>query len=359
MDRSWVYRQVTLNWCKEELQKSTGDHVYQQSDHFDLPAKSRILLNLTRLEAAFMRKRSLWKAILSVYWLETVWVFAISAVAQALLQSYPLVLGILIGDLRAGRTQTAEERIRIGGYFGFLVASTLLSGILSNYTNFRLSEMSLRISSSVMCLVFKKVLRFNVMNKTEHSTGNITNYIQLDAQKISELVQAIRLASTLLSFGLGVCLMYYRIGHLVWYIVAAFGIGMVLVLYFNVINNIKFIKIKAWENFFHYKVAVKREVELRYLFYLMIFNCGSIFLSWFFNSNLQIVFVIVITYLNPTFITLVNISATLAVLRIFFDVQLTIPWVTAALIDLKVSLIRADKFLTAEALRPERVSFVS
>ena len=381
IDRSWIYKQITLNWCKEELRKSTGTHVYQQSDHFDLPKKSNVRSNLSRLEAAFAQKKDLWKAIVKVYWLETLWVFTVSAVAQALLQSYPLVLGALIGDLRAGRTDSREDQIRIGWYFGFLVVSTLLSGILSNYTNFRLSEMSLRISNSVMCLVFKKALRFNVMNKTEHSSGTITNYVQLDAQKISELMKGIQLSSTLLSFGLGVGLIYYRIGHLVWTIVAAFVLGMVLVLYFtklrvkltsklmeakdarvqsltNVINNIKFIKIKAWENFFHYKVAVKREVELRYLFYMMIFNSGAIFLNWFCNSNLQIVFVVVITYFNPRFVTLVNISSTLAVLRIFFDVQMTIPWVTAALIDLKVSLGRTNKFLAAEELNPDRLSFV-
>ena len=227
-------------------------------------------------------------------------------------------------------------------------------------------------------LVYDKIFRFNLLNKSKHTVGSIVNLIQSDSQKISNLVYLAVFISNLIALFSGIYLIYFYAGSIAYIILAVFILGVTSSTIFvryrikivttlleikdqrvqsltNVINNIKFIKMKAWENFFHYKVGLKRNRELQYLFYLMIFNCANIFLSWFNISNIQMAFIISVTMISPDSITLVNISAIVSILKIFFDVQMTFPWTLGILADISVSIDRVEEFLQAHELPSDRI----
>src|SRR3990167_947833 len=372
-----------MMWVNQEISKVKKGSQFQQSDHYDLPKAESIHSSRDEFVDVFHQENKNLKAALyrMVKWKAISLIF-MSAIGQAMLQGYPFLQGLLIKDLREGNFNGSDNQQRIGFYFVGLVATTLLSGMINNYTNFRLSALSLKISNSVTCLIFDKVMRFNVLNKSKHTTGNIVNYIQVDAPKLASITQLINVVSSLLNLFIGMFLIQQYIGGIAWWMILVFSSGIIGSIYYtkfrikivekllkakdqrvatlsNVINNIKFIKIKGWENFFQYKVAVDRGVELTYLLYLVGFNISAMLINWFQTSNLHTSFIMLVTYYATDKINLVTVSSLLSILKIFFEIQINLPGYLGQVVDLRVSFDRIQEFLLAEEVSPSRILPIS
>lgn len=372
-----------VTWCSKELDKvKEADVSYEQDFHFPLPKKDSLSKSTEVFEKTFGKKKSVWKTVLSICKGELFGLLLLCALAQCLLLSYPYLLGLLVTDLREGNTKSDDDKKRIVLVFVLLAGSTILNNVFTNYVNMRVNRLSTRIANSINCMVFRKVTKFNLLNKSPYSTGNIINYVQADANKIAMFGMVITFSAQLLSLIMGVSLIFFYVGNIAWIILGIFFVGLVISLLItkcrqkitkkllaakdsrvatlsNVINNIKFIKIKGWENFFQYKIAFKRADELKYLLYTLLFSVLVIFINWMNNSNLMIAFVVSVTFIHPDFITLANVSRVLPVLALFFNVQIMMPVAFTIVLDVKVSFDRIQSFLLAQELRPERVGCLS
>ena len=180
-------------------------------------------------------------------------------------------------------------RILILNFLGisFLVPSGV---ILGRYYLFKANRLSLNIRSAILWMVQKKILKFGVLNSTEFSEGNITNLLQVDVKRVADMAAQIYVViQQICYFTVGTSYMFYLGGRnlgllflstflsfYVVYIVFFFLRGILtrqlLVLkdsrmsYFrNVLQNIQYVKIKALENFYSYKLFQKREKEIRKL----------------------------------------------------------------------------------------------
>lgn len=116
----------------------------------------------------------------------------------------------------------------------------------------------------------------------------------------------------------------------------------------EVIGHLKFIKTKTWENFFQYKMNKVRDNEVRYLFHTAAFNSIMIFVDWLNNRNLQLSFVVAVTLWRPDIVSIGLVSAVLAIVKNFFDIQYMLPNVFNMLSDLSVSMARLEAFLDAD-----------
>ena len=104
---------------------------------------------------------------------------------------------------------------------------TLVSGALQNYVNFRTNLLILRLNMQINGLVYDKIFKFNLLNKSKHTVGTIVNLIQSDSQKISNLVYLIVFVSNLIALFAGIYLIYYYAGNIAFIILAVFVVGVV------------------------------------------------------------------------------------------------------------------------------------
>jgi ATP-binding cassette subfamily C (CFTR/MRP) protein 1 len=274
-----------------------------------------------------------------------------------------------------------RDKMVLGGYFGYLIFSTLMAGMVMNYMEFTLNRIGYRIANAVTLMMFDKIGKINVLNKTKHSTGNILNYVQTDALKFQgNLARSISFISTVLSLIFGMIVLYLTIENIMFIVLAIFLVCTLCMssLYTfrldivdnlmtakdsrvgvltTAINNIKFIKTKGWENFFQLKIFTARKKEIKGLTNLMWFSVLEIFVMWMSISTCQIGFVIGLTVFQPQTITLAKVSAVLSVIWTLFDTLILLPWYASLLLDFRVSFKRIRSFLLSEELQPDIIKY--
>jgi ABC-type multidrug transport system fused ATPase/permease subunit len=376
IDRTTWFTRLNLFWTFEEMAKSSKGS-FEQRSHFQLPKEDRVREAKAVFEAKYKDTKSLMRTVGAVFACDIFKLLFLATLVNLLTQAGPYVLGevvALLSDHGDEIKANQEYRYRLYAYFGFLAVSLLVVGTLNNYVEFTSNRLGFRIACSVNLMIFDKIQRINVLNKTEHSTGNILNYVQIDSGKFQTgLARVINSISCILSLIFGITILYLKIGDLSFIVLGVFSFGcIVLILLYNlllriidnlmqakdrrvlvltnIISNVKYIKLRAWENFFQYKMSGVRGLELKYLFHLMLFNCADIFIGWMNFSLCQIAFVVSITFLRPDSINVPTVSAALGVLSILFNAIQMLPWYVGLLLGVAISLKRITSFLDAEEL---------
>ena len=181
-------------------------------------------------------------------------------------------------------------------YFLAMIVIESIVRVSNLYNNFRDGIISAKICTGLEMLIFDKMMKFSILNSSEHSEGNITNYLQTDIESIGELSESIMeivIHSTTFILSFAFC--YYLFD---WLLFAYCGvyfivIGLNAVLYKiytnyrkaligkrdntisvlrNCMKNIKFIKMMAWENIYFKRISDRRNAELKYLYKTQILN---------------------------------------------------------------------------------------
>jgi ATP-binding cassette subfamily C (CFTR/MRP) protein 1 len=364
---------MNLFWTLKEMAKGSKAP-YQQSDHFDLPVDDKIIPIKERVEAIYKQNKSLIKTIAKVCYKEAILTFILSVLINLFSQSSPYVLGLLVTRLTNGQTTTKEDKIWLVCLSGYLVLSAYIGGVLLNFCNFISFRTGLRLSNSLSMMVFEKITRYNIMNRSEHSPGTILNHVQTDAESFYlGLPRIVMLTSTFFQMSFAIIVLYTQIGWLSWIVISIYVVGMLLMTIFysfkmgctdnlmaakdarvltltNVINNIKFIKIKGWENFFHYKVFTKRKIELGYLFQLVLYSSFELFFIFLNHSTAQMALILFMVYFAPQEINVAAITVCLSLMWSLFDAIIQVPWNIGRFLDFKVGLNRIHSFLQAEEI---------
>ena len=381
IDQSTYWANLNLSWCEVDMaidrekkrNPVNGEAGFQQSDHTDLPLKDNVEANFMTFKAIFTSNGSLYKTMLLHSKFELIFLLLLSVFSAGLVQGSPFLFGLVVDKLNQNAEHSLEGKRLILMYFVLIVIVTRFNSIILNYFTFKSERMALRLSNCISCLIYDKIFRFNLLNKSAHSTSQITNYIQTDAQKVVNVAKFAMLSAYIFQLTFGVTLLTIYLGWVSWLILATFLFGLCLTLVFTLfrgkitknllkskdlrilsieeaLNNIKFIKTKAWENFFQYKINQRRERELHYLGYTAIFNSASIFINWICHGNTNICFILAMTLLKPEMISVAMISAALTILRVFAELQVQLPMVFNMLADLKVSIDRINQFLHADEI---------
>jgi ABC-type multidrug transport system fused ATPase/permease subunit len=225
----------------------------------------------------------------------------------------------------------------------------------------------------VIFAVYKKLLKISILNPNEHTETNVLNYMNVDAQKLEDAITKLSLlleAIWLIIYGFSLCIWLISY-NIVACIISFFGLTFVTMSLYkfifkyeimvaiakdkrtqllkNIINNVKYIKTRVWENFYHSKIYQAREAEL----------------SAIDKSNFIFVIIVILAWFNPTIsylstyasMLLFNFPFTpeiiLAYVRIFSTILKGmgyIPVVVQFFIELKVSLDRVNTYLDTDEL---------
>ena len=152
-------------------------------------------------------------------------------------------------------------------------------------------RMANRFMSGVQGLIIDKIEKIGIINPNVHDQGSILNYIQNDINKFWAAVWAVNtMMDSILNLVLSLILGIYYFGKHFLVMVASIAVvgyinSIVFKLWFeyedkwsiatdkrlqavkNMLNNIKFIKMNAFENIFFRKVAQSRAEETNYILY--------------------------------------------------------------------------------------------
>lgn len=345
----------------------------------DVPKKDRVEVNEQQIANEFSKNGSIGRTIRSTY----LWTFLKCAflmmITQACYASLALILYFCIKDFASGDFQGDERTKRFGIWFGLIILSQFLGGMLMNYITVDLSRTGIRLKSAVIFAVYKKILRVSVLNPNQHNEGAIVNYVQTDCQKIEEAISKFSLLlesvwQILLGFGVSVYLIHYNIIPLVivYFLLTFFTLYLYryiikyeiqfmvnkdrkVQLLKNVLKNVKYIKQKVWEHYYHAKMYLRREAELGALKGSNFIFSIVFFLNWINPTTALTVAVLsMIIFKSDSF----EPAAVLAFMKILVTIlrgMTNIPVCIQFFLELRVSLKRLNLFLDADELKAEYI----
>ncbi|KAI8569720.1 hypothetical protein RHMOL_Rhmol02G0299200 [Rhododendron molle] len=269
-------------------------------------------------------------------------------------------------------------------YEGWALAAGLFLGkcfesVSERQWNFRTRLIGLQIRSLLTAAIYQKQLKLSNAAKTNHSPGQITNYVTVDAYRIGEFPYWFHQIWTI---GLQTCLafliIYYAMGT------AAFAAVLVIILTMignypvaklqhkyltklmvaqdrrlkaiaEALTNMKVLKLYAWETHFKNVVEKVRREESNYL--LVVLSQRGYYLVLFWASPIIVsVATFWACYLLGIPLNASNVFTFLATLRILQEPIKSIPDVGAVFIEAKVSFSRVMKFLDEPELQNRNIT---
>ncbi|CAL5389388.1 unnamed protein product [Camellia sinensis] len=252
---------------------------------------------------------------------------------------------------------------------GWLLVMKGIECVCQRHWFFNSRRSGMRMRSALMVAIYKKQLNLSSLGKRRHSTGEIVNYIAVDAYRMGEAFWWFHMAWSLvlqlfLSIGVLICVLGYGVlpGLVPLFIVVLFNVPMARI-YNNclskfmtaqderlratseILNNMKIIKLQSWEEKFKNVIDSLREKEFKWLAETQIKKSYSTILYWFAPTIISIMVFIGCVILQTAPLNAANIFMILAMLRNMQEPVRTIPESISTLIQVRVSLDRIGTFL--------------
>ena len=241
--------------------------------------------------------------------------------------------------------------------------------------------MAYKSNSEFQCLLFDKLLKVSPSSKKERAeTGELINYMQIDAHRLTLLMMNSPELLTIPTNIIGYNYMLFKFfGFSFIFAVIIFIIIMILNFFFSkkfkkiikkqmilkdkrmkkvteTFNNIKTLKLYAWENEFKNKIDLYRENELENLeekFHLQ--NLCNI-VHWFAPVAISTVTIGAYQYFNP----FLKIEDIMTSLRIFNSLQKPIKMIPIFINnfnEVEISMKRMQKYLFQDEINPANVIY--
>lgn len=384
LERAGIFSSTFLWWVNPFLWIGNRGAL-EQKVMPDVPRRDRVEANEEKLLGVFGSKGSLGSSIFKMY----KWNFLKCAIlmmfTQACVCSLALFMYFLIEDMAKSQDSKDpwddDRKLRTFGIWYACIVGCQLGGvILTNYVSFDFSRTGTRLKNSVIFAVYRKILKISVMNKTQHTEANILNYVQTDCQKIEESIS--KFSQILESFWqilLGYAICIYLIKYNVVSLIVTFFLLTCLTLYLykfikkfeiqflvakdkklqllkNVLKNVKYVKLKVWEKYYHVKLYIRREAELSAINKSNGVFCIVFFLNWINPTTALIVSVLTMVYFKDTSsFEPAKILAFMKIVTTILRGMGNIPVCIQFFMELKVSLNRLNTFLDADELTTDFV----
>lgn len=319
IDRVNFFNRIFFHWVRQIIYTSK-QRKFEQDFHYALPLRDNIRTNEDKFIEIFDRERGLFKTIMKCFKADLLIGILWATLFVCTDYSVTMILFKIMSFLQ--RTQARNKKFadqdvsstpavlatsEITSFCLFLVTNLLLqflSALFQNWNQMHFCRLSIRIRSCIIQLVIRKAFKFSLLNPSDHTEGKIINFIQVDTQKFETSVFfLVNFLVAILQILIGLVLIGYVAGETVWMVVICLVFAnMVNVLinwkYFtlqtqimiakdnrvntlkNMINNYKFVKLKALENFFSLKIYIKRLYEIKFLKGIAWTFSTLIFMNW-------------------------------------------------------------------------------
>ncbi|CAK9165293.1 unnamed protein product [Ilex paraguariensis] len=302
----------------------------------------------------------------------------------ALIRAITVVLSPLLLYAFVNYSNNDKEDINQGLILvGCLVVVKIAESLSQRHFYFSSRRTGMRMRSALMVAVYQKQLKIASSGRQRHSTGEVVNYIAVDAYRMGEFPMWFHVGwSCVLQLFLAIAVLYGIIGlgvlpGLVPLLICGFlNVPFAKLLQkcqsemmiaqdkrlramSEILNNMKIIKLQSWEDNFKKLIESYREIEFKWLAesqYKKIYNTA---LYWMAPTIVSSVIFIGCAVLNSAPLNAGTIFTILAALRAMAEPVRMIPEALSNAIQVKVSFDRLNSFLLEDELKKEEIERTS
>jgi len=257
---------------------------------------------------------------------------------------------------------------------GFLILSKVVDSVSQRHWFFNSRRSGLKMRSALMVAVYKKQLKLSSSARTRHSTGEIVNYIAVDAYRMGEFPWWFHVTwACTLQLLLSIAILYGVVGvgalpglvpllicglinvpfaKILQKCMAQFMISQDerLRATSEILNSMKIIKLQSWEDKFKSLVENLRAKEFIWLSKAQIMKAYGSFLYWMSPTIVSAVVFLGCAVFNSAPLNAGTIFTVLATLRNLGEPVRMIPEALSIMIQVQVSFDRLNTVLLDEEL---------
>ncbi|XP_052724856.1 ABC transporter C family member 8-like, partial [Vigna angularis] len=285
----------------------------------------------------------------------------------------PLILYAFVNF--SNRRDSGETDFREGlTIVGFLILSKVVDSVSQKHWFFCTRRSGLKMRSALMVAVYEKQLKLSNSARTRHSTGEIVNYIAVDAYRMAEFPWWFHLTwACTLQILLSISILYGVVGvgalpglipllicgllnvpfaKILQKCMAQFMISQDerLRATTEILNSMKIIKLQSWEDKFKSLVENLRGKEFIWLSKAQMLKAYGSLVYWMSPTIVSAVVFLGCAVFNSDPLNAGTIFTVLATLRNLGEPVRMIPEALSVLIQVKVSFDRLNTFLFDEEL---------
>ncbi|KAK8274313.1 hypothetical protein V6Z12_D10G066300 [Gossypium hirsutum] len=330
---------------------------------------------LIREKSSIDRRNLVLRALTKVYFKENI-VIAVCAILRTIsVVALPLLLYAFVNY-----SNQEEENLQKGlVLLGFLIVSKVVESLSQRYWYYASRRCGMRMRSALMVAVYQKQLKLSSLGRQRHSTGEIVNYIAVDAYRMGEFPWWFHSTWSLvlqLFMSMGVLFSVVGLG-------AIPGIVPLVICGFlnmpfakiiqkcqsevmisqderlraisEILNSMKIIKLQSWEDKFKSLIESLRGKEFKWLSKQQFLRPYGTVLYWISPTIVSSVVFLGCALFGSAPLNAGTIFTVLATLRSMAEPVRMLPEALSILIQVKVSFDRINTFLLDDELRNDEV----
>ncbi|OEL13321.1 ABC transporter C family member 8 [Dichanthelium oligosanthes] len=277
-----------------------------------------------------------------------------------------------------------EERdLRIGlALVGCLLLMKLVESLSQRHWFFDSRRTGMRIRSALMAVIFQKQLKLSSQGRKNHSTGEIVNYIAVDAYRLGDAISWLHMGwSSPLQ-------LVFAVATLFWALKLGALPGLVPLVIFGflnvpfakllqgyqadfmvaqderlrstseILNSMKIIKLQSWEEKFQNMIESLRDGEFKWLRETQMKKAYGAVMYWMSPTVVSAVMYTATAIMGSAPLNASTLFTVLATLRVMAEPVRFLPEILTMMIQYKVSLDRIERFLLEDEIREEDVKRV-
>ncbi|KAL7615858.1 hypothetical protein Lser_V15G01408 [Lactuca serriola] len=262
---------------------------------------------------------------------------------------------------------------------GCLIVVKVVESLTHRQFFFNARRTGMRMRSALMVAVYEKQLKLSVLGRRRHSTGEVVNYIAVDAYRMGEFPMWFHIGwSCFLQLFLAIGVLFSIVGVGVLPGLVPLLICGLLNIPFakavqnsqlelmvaqdkrlrstsEILNNMKVIKLQSWEEKFKKLIESCRETEFHWLRDIQFKKAYGTVLYWMSPTLVSSFVFFGCVLLKSAPLDAATIFTILAALRSMAEPARVFPDALSALIQVKVSLDRINSFLVDDELKDNRM----
>ncbi|XP_022715119.1 ABC transporter C family member 8-like [Durio zibethinus] len=331
--------------------------------------------SLMREKSSSDRRNLVIRAITKVYFKESIFIAVCAILRTISVVALPLLLYAFVNYSNQEEGNLQEGLVLLG----YLILSKVVESLSQRHWYFASRRSGMRMRSALMVAVYQKQLKLSSSGRKRHSTGEIVNYIAVDAYRMGEFPWWFHSTWSLvlqLFMSMGVLFSVVGLG-------AIPGIVPLLICGFlnmpvakilqkcqsefmisqderlrttsEILNSMKIIKLQSWEEKFKSLIESLRDKEFKWLSKQQFLRPYGTALYWTCPTVVSSVVFLGCALFGSAPLNAGTIFTVLATLRSMAEPVRTLPEALSILIQVKVSFDRINTFLLDDELKNDEV----
>ncbi|XVE88740.1 hypothetical protein DITRI_Ditri19aG0093100 [Diplodiscus trichospermus] len=315
------------------------------------------------------------RAIAKVYFKENIFIAVCAVLRSIAVVALPLLLYAFVNYSNREEAHLQEGLVLLG----YLIVSKVVESLSQRHWFFASRRSGMRMRSALMVAVYQKQLKLSSMGRRRHSTGEVVNYIAVDAYRMGEFPWWFHSTwSLVLQLFMSIAVLFSVVG-----IGAIPGLVPLLICgFFNmpfarilqkcqsefmiaqderlrttseILNSMKIIKLQSWEEKFKSFIESQRGNEFKWLSKQQLLRPYGTVLYWMSPTIVSSVVFVGCVLFGSAPLNAGTIFTVLATLRSMAEPVRMLPEALSILIQVKVSFDRINNFLLDDELKNDEV----